>query len=195
MALFTTEELAAYLRNEIATEDYADLTEVASATESLITKVSGRKWVVASGSSTRYYAPRTAYQDLIRIHDCTSVTSVTNDGTTVPSWASSTGGYQLEPINGLDWAGESRPYEGIRYIGSRWKFDGYRATVAVTATWGWAAIPEQVVRAGYVIAKDMWEFRNAQNAAGFEEFIEAKAEMLLKGYRREEAKAGIGGPI
>jgi hypothetical protein len=38
----------------------------------------------------------------------------------------------------------------------------------------------------------MWEFRNAQNAAGFEEFIEAKAKMLLKGYRREEAKAGIG---
>lgn len=195
MALFTTEELASYLRNEIPTEDYADLTGVASATESLITKVSGRKWVVASGSSTRYYAPRTAYQDLIRIHDCTSVTSVTNDGTAVPSWASSTGGYQLEPINGMDWAGESRPYESIRYIGSRWKFDNYRATVAVTATWGWAAIPEQVVRAGYVIAKDMWEFRNAQNAAGFEEFIEAKAKMLLKGYRREEAKAGIGGPI
>lgn len=195
MALFTTEELASYLRNEIPTEDYADLEGVASSTESLITKVSGRKWVVASGSSTRYYAPRALHQDLIRIHDCTSVTSVTNDGTAVPVWASSTGGYQLEPINGLDWAGESRPYESIRYIGSRWKFDNYRATVAVTATWGWAAIPEQVVRAGYVIAKDMWEFRNAQNAAGFEEFIEAKAKMLLKGYRREEAKAGIGGPI
>lgn len=195
MALFTTEELASYLRNEIPTEDYADLEGVASSTESLITKVSGRKWVVASGSSTRYYAPRALHQDLIRIHDCTSVTSVTNDGTAVPVWASSTGGYQLEPINGLDWAGESRPYESIRYIGSRWKFDNYRATVAVTATWGWAAIPDQVVRAGYVIAKDMWEFRNAQNAAGFEEFIEAKAKMLLKGYRREEAKAGIGGPI
>lgn len=195
MALFTTEELASYLRNEIPTEDYADLEGVAASTESLITKVSGRKWVVASGSSTRYYAPRAVGQDLIRIHDCTTVTSVLNDGTAVPVWASSTGGYQLEPINGLDWAGESRPYEGIRYIGSRWAFDNYRATVAVTATWGWAAIPDQVVRAGYVIAKDMWEFRNAQNAAGFEEFIEAKAKMLLKGYRREEAKAGIGGPI
>jgi hypothetical protein len=195
VALFTTEDLAAYLRNEIPTEDYDDLTGVATSAESLVTKVSGRKWVVASGSSTRYYAPRALHQDLIRIHDCTTVTAVLNDGTAVPAWASSTGGYQLEPINGIDWAGETRPYESIRYIGSRWKFDNYRATVAVTATWGWAAIPDQVVRAGYVIAKDMWEFRNAQNAAGFEEFIEAKAKMLLKGYRREEAKAGIGGPI
>ena len=195
MALFTTEELATYLRNEIPTEDYPDLDGVAIAAESLVTKVSGRKWVVASGSSTRYYAPRTVGQDLIRIHDCTTVTSVTNDGETVPVWASSTGGYQLEPINGLDWAGEARPYESIRYIGSRWKFDNYRATVAVTATWGWAAIPEQVVRAGYVIAKDMWSYRNTENTAGFEQFIEDKAKMLLKGYRREEAKAGIGGPI
>ena len=194
MALFTTEDLAAYLRNELPTEDYDDLTGVATATESLVTKVSGRKWVVASGSSTRYYSPRAIGQDLIRIHDCTAVSAVTNDGVAVPAWSSSTGGYQLEPINGIDWAGESRPYESIRHIGSRWAFDNFRATVAVTATWGWPAIPDQVIRAGYAIAKDMWEFRNAQNAAGFEEFIEAKAKMLLKGYRREEAKAGIGGP-
>ena len=195
MALFTPEELATYLRNEIPTEDYPDLANVASSAESLVTKVSGRKWVVATTASTRYYAPRAVGQDLIRVHDCTTVTAVTNDGETVPVWASSTGGYQLEPIKGLDWAGETRPFESIRYIGSRWKFDNYRATVAVTATWGWAAIPEQVVRAGYVIAKDMWAYRNEQNAAGFDEFIEAKAKTLLKGYRREEAKAGIGGPI
>lgn len=195
MALLTPEDLAAYLRNEIQTEDYDDLSGVATATESLLTKVSGRRWVVADAASVRYYSPRTLNADLVRIHDCTTVVSVTNDGTTVPVWSTSTGGYQLEPVNGLDWAGETRPFESIRYIGSRWRFDNYRATVAVTATWGWAAIPEQVTRAAYVIAKDMWEFRNAQNTAGFEEFLDTKAKMLLKGYRREEAKAGYGGPI
>ena len=196
MDLFTVEELADYLRVETATEDYADIEGVGDATESLLTKVSGRKWFVATGTtSTRRYAPRNTRSDLIRIHDCVSVASVTNDGETVPVWASSTGGYQLEPLNGLDWAGETRPYEGLRYIGSFWKFDSYRATVAVTADWGWAAIPEQVKRAAYVIAKDMWSFRHTDNTAGLEEFLENKARLLLKGYRREEAKSGIGGPI
>ena len=104
------------------------------------------------------------------------------------------GGYQLEPLNGLDWAGETRPYEGIRYIGNAWTFDRFRATVAVTADWGWAALPDQVVRTHYVLAKDVWEFRSQQGNAGMDEFLENKAKMLLKGYRREEAKAGIGGP-
>ena len=43
MALFTPEELATYLRNEIPTEDYPDLANVASSAETLVTKVSGRK--------------------------------------------------------------------------------------------------------------------------------------------------------
>jgi hypothetical protein len=193
MALPTAEDLIAFLRIETSVDDYDDVETVRLATESLVRKVSGRSWTVASGSSTRYYAPRQPGCDLIRIHDCVSVSAVTDDGETVPVWSSSAGGYQLEPINGLDWAGETRPYESIRRINSWWKFDGYRATVAVTASWGWAAIPDQVERAHYVIAKDMWQFRDQQGNAGFEEFLENKAKLLLKGYRREEAKAGIGG--
>lgn len=196
MSIITTEGLASFLRNEIETDDYPDLDNVRVSAESMAAKVTGRSWTLATGTPTlRRYAPRAQNQDLIRIHDCVSVTSVTNDGQTVPVWSSSLGGYQLEPINGLDWAGEVRPYESIRYIGSRWKFDHYRATVAVIADWGWATLPSQVVRATYVIAKDMWEFRNAENTPGFDAFIEDKAKLLLKGYRREEAKAGIGGPI
>lgn len=193
MSLPTTEDLKYYLRIDIPTDEDDDLDGVRLATESLIQKVSGRKWVVASGSSTRYYAPRAPGQDLIRIHDCVSVSSVADDGAAVVAWSSSTGGYQLEPINGLDWSGESRPYDGIRHINGWWTFDGYRATVAVTANWGWTAIPDQVERAHYVIAKDMWSFRDQQGNAGFDEFLENKAKLLLKGYRREEAKAGIGG--
>ena len=195
MAIITTEDLAAYLRNELPTEDYPDLDGVRQTAEDLAEDICGRRWVVATGTpSTRYYAPRTACQDLVRIHDCVSITSVTNDGQAVPLWASSTGGYQREPLNAMDWTGEARPYEGIRYIGSRWRFDNYRATVAVTADWGWAAIPAQVERAVYVLARDIWNFRDSQNTVGFEEFLRAKAMQLLKRYRREEAKAGIGGP-
>lgn len=194
-SLPSVEDLADYLRVvETAVDDYDVLDGVRLYTQSLIRKVTGRTWTVASGSaSTRVYAPRAVGQDLIRIHDCVTVTSVTNDGVTVPAWMTA-GGYQLEPLNGLDWAGETRPYEGIRYIGNAWTFDRFRATVAVTADWGWAALPDQVVRTHYVIAKDVWEFRSQQGNAGMDEFLENKAKMLLKGYRREEAKAGIGGP-
>ncbi len=194
MSLPTVEDLKYYLRITIPTDEDDDLDGVRLTTESMCRKVSGRTWTVATGTpSVRRYAPRAAQQDIIRIHDCVSVTSVTNDGETVPAWSSSAGGYQLEPLNGLDWAGESRPFESIRYINRWWKFDGYRQTVAVTADWGWAAIPEQVIRAHYVIAKHLWEYRDRQGEPGFEDFIENKAKLLLKGYRREEAKAGIGG--
>lgn len=195
LSLPTTEDYKAYLRIEMPTEEDSDIDGVRLSTESLIRKVSGRSWTIAGdAATTRFFAPRADRQDLVRIFDCVAVTAVTNDGESVPLWTRQTGGYQLEPLNGLDWTGEPRPFESVRYINKWWKFDGYRQTVAVTARWGWAEIPEQVVRAHYVIAKDMWLMRRQdQIAAGFEEVLEAKAKLLLKGYRREEAKAGIGG--
>jgi hypothetical protein len=196
VAILTRDGLKDYLRIEIASDENDDLEGVVDATESLLRKVSGRTWTVASGSpSARKYIPRGPRTDLLRIHDCVSITSVSNDGETVPIWSTSTGGYQTEPVNGLDWAGESRPIEGIRYIGSWWKFDHYRATVTVTADWGWSAIPPQVERAAYVLAKDIWTFRGQPPAPGVEEYLENRARVMLNGYRREEAKAGIGGAV
>ena len=194
MTILTTESLKDYLRIDIPTDEDADIDGVVDATQDLLEDVTGRRWVVASGSSTRYYAPRAPGQDFIRIHDAVSVTSVTNDGQVVPVWSAATGGYQLEPLNSLDWAGGARPFETIRYIGSYWRFDNFRATVAVTASWGWSAIPSQVERAAYVLAKDIWTFRDQQNTTGFDEFLRAKAVQLVGRYRREEAKRGLGGP-
>lgn len=192
MAIITADEVMTYLRHEV-TEDIGDVAGVVATVEDLCESVCGRKWVVASGSSVRYYAPRSR-TDVIRIHDAVSVTSVTNDGQALSVASSTTSGYQLEPLNGIDWTGEARPYESIRYINHEWKFDGYRATVAVTGSWGWVAIPEQVKRGALVLAKDVWTYRD-QPPAGLDEFLYKKAAMLLKRYRREEAKAGIGGPI
>ena len=194
MAILTVEDLKAYLRIEISTDEDDDLQGVINSAEDLLEDICGRKWVVASGSSVRYYSPRALHQDFIRIHDAVSVTSVTNDGETVPVWATSTGGYQLEPVNSMDWTGETRPYETIRYIGSHWKFDNFRATVAVSASWGWASIPPQIERAAYVLCKDIWTYRDQQDAAGLDEFLRKKAYGLTKRYRREEAKSGLGGP-
>lgn len=195
MAIVSVYEVMQYLRVE-ATSEESDIAGMVATVEDLLESVCGRKWVVASGTSTRLYSPRSPNQDMIRIHDAVSVTSVTNDGEALSVATSSVSGYQLEPVNSMDWTGETRPYEGIRYINNRWKFDGYRATVAVTASWGWAAIPDQIHRAALVLCKDAWTYRNAPDAAaGLDGFLRSKAMELCKRYRREEAKAGIGGPI
>ena len=75
-SLPSVEDLADYLRVvETAVDDYDVLDGVRLYTQSLIRKVTGRTWTVASGSaSTRVYAPRAVGQDLIRIHDCVTVT-------------------------------------------------------------------------------------------------------------------------
>ena len=102
----------------------------------------------------------------------------------------------------MDWTGEARPYEQIRYIGSRFTFDNYRATVSVTATWGWLAIPEQIKRAALILAKDIAVHRDVNfGNLGVTDVGAVRARQaplirdLTKRYRREEAKAGIGGPI
>lgn len=193
MAIITPEQLRDYLRIEVA-DEYPDLVGVVATVEDLLESICGRKWEVASGSSTRYYSPRAVGQDMIRIHDATAVTAVTDNGVALSVASSTVSGYQLEPINAMDWTGEARPYETIRYINNRWTFDGYRATVGVTATWGWAAIPEQIKRAALVLGKDVWTYRDQPDAANLDQFLRDKARMLVGRYRREEAKAGIGGP-
>lgn len=190
MAILTVEDAMSYLRID-APAEYDDVAGIVSTVEDLLESICGRKWVVASGSSTRYYAPR-SLTDTIRIHDAVSVTSVSNDGDALSVASSTTSGYQLEPVNGMDWTGEARPYETIRYVNGRWRFDGYRATVAVTASWGWSAIPDQITRAALVLARDVHSYRDQP---GLDEFLRSKAMGLCKRYRREEAKAGIGGPI
>ena len=184
-----------YLRDEIGGAEDAELQSCLDATDELLEDICGRRWVVASGSTTRYYAPR-GWSDVIRIHDCTAVTAVTNDGVTIAA-----ADRQSEPINGLSLAGSSVPYEQIRYINSRWRFDGFRATVAVTGTFGWSAIPQAIERAALVIGKDIVAYRDIKfGTAGFTDVSAVRARQaplikeLAKRWRREEAKAGIGGP-
>lgn len=195
-SLVTTEEFQAYIRDEQGVLEYADANDCVEVAEQMLEDICGRKWVAASeATSTRVYAPR-SWSDIIRIHDCTTITAVTNDGTTVAPSA-----YQLEPLNGLDWSGETRPYETIRYIGNFWAFDNYRATVAVTATWGWPAIPDQIKRATLILAKDIAVHRDVNfGTIGSTDTGPVRARQaplirdLTRRYRREEAKVGIGGP-
>lgn len=195
MTLISVEEFKDYTRNELSL-DYDETVGVLEATDDLLADLCRRRWVVAGSTATaRSYSPR-SWSDSIRIHDCTEVTAVTAQGVAVASSE-----YQLEPLNGLDWAGNARPYEQMRRVGSHWPFDDFRATVTVTAKWGWPSIPAQIKRAAFVLAKDITMHRDlafgtiiVPDIAALRVRQSSLITDLVKSYRRPEAMGGIGGP-
>ena len=145
----TVEQVKAYHRSEIPTDDDEFIEAACDAAEAMLDQECQRRFVVATTATLRRYVPTN--WERLRIHDCTSVTLISNDGSTVAA-----ADYQLEPVNGLTWAGETRPYDQVRILGGgSWWIDGYEATVSVTATWGWAAIPARIEQAALIIAKEI----------------------------------------
>ncbi len=148
----------------------------------------GRVFTVAGGTaSARLYVPRLS--DVLDIHDCTTVTAVTQSGVAVSS-----SDYQLEPVNGLTRAGDYAPYRTIRLLGSNWSPDGAKAVVSVTATWGWSALPDRYYEAVKIMAADILEQREIRNGVvGFSEYggVRVKANpmatMLLQRLARAES--------
>lgn len=156
------------------------------AAEEVINDDLGRVMVVASGSSARVYVPDGS--DLLVIHDCTAVSSITLDGAAVSAT-------QLEPLNNLTAAGDYSPYTRVRMLyGNRWTADGQRAVVSVTATWGWSALPDRYTEAVKVLAADILEQKDIRNGVlGFTEYAGIRVKenpmvaKLLSRLRRSES--------
>jgi hypothetical protein len=182
-------ELKDWARSEIPTADDAWITAALTAAELTLDTACGRKFVVATTSTARVFTPAEC-SSVLRIHDCTSVTTVVEDGTTLSST-----GWQLEPLNGLSWSGEARPYDQIRLLdGDWWYTDFQRATISVTAAWGWAAIPAPVVEACKILAKDVLSQRDVRfglvavtDAAGIAARMNPLVRQTIEDYRRVES--------
>lgn len=158
------------------------------AAEEAINDDCGRIFAVAGSGTARLYVPTNT--DVLTIHDCTTVTAITESGSAV------TLSYQLEPVNNLTAAGDYSPYTRIRLLGSSWRTTGERgeATISVTATWGWATLPDRYTQAVEILAADLLEQVELRNGiVGFTEYagIRVKANPmvagLLKKLRRAEA--------
>jgi hypothetical protein len=164
------------------------------AAEEAVNDHCGRVFTVASTASQRLYTPYDQRSTVLRIHDCTSVTAIVDDGSTLTSDQ-----FQLEPVNGLLANGSSSPYTQIRMMsGAYWTYDEHRACVAVTATWGWSALPDRYTNAVLILTADILDQRALQNGViGFTEYagIRVKANpmvsSLLRRLRRSESW-GIG---
>lgn len=179
-----------YARVETATADDTEIEAAINAAEQQLDIACQRRFVVASGATARLYAPQTL--TLLRIHDTTTVTAVVNNGVTVAA-----ANYQLEPVNGLTWAGETVPYTQVRLLGTgEWDFGDFdgKASISVTGTWGWAAIPAPIVEACKVLAKDILGNRDVRfglvavtEAAGISARTNPIVRTAVEQYKRQEA--------
>ena len=183
------DEFSEYIRDQVAASDDTVIQAALNSAEEMIEEFCARSFVVASASSARSYSPDAQWSDILRIHDCTSIVSVVENGTTLTA-----GTYQAEPLNQLSWSGQARPINQLRRYGSTWYHNYGQSTVVVTATWGWSFTPSAVKDSTKIIAKDILQQRNNNSGvAGFGEYGSIRVRMnpiaidLLKPLKRVEA--------
>lgn len=172
--------------------DESFLQAVLDAVDVWVAQYCQRSFTVAGSGSARLYVPTGTAR--LRIHDCTTVTAVTESGTALASTY-----WQKQPVNLIDQAGQARPIEYLLRLGSTWARTGYEdeATISVTATWGWSAVPAPVTEATKILALDIVGQRDVRgDTEAFGEFgatrsVVRQAERLLGPLRRVEA-FGLG---
>jgi hypothetical protein len=160
MAYSTLPELRAYIGVDDTADDMA-LQVALSATEAMIDGYCERSFAPAgTAATTRVYMADTPY--LVFIDDASSITLIETDpgldGTWTDVWASSD--WQAEPLNARS-GGLSSPYTQVRAIGDYAYPVDFRAAVRVTATWGWASVPDVVQQATLLQAGRIFKRRDS----------------------------------
>lgn len=159
MSIVSVAEFVAYFRSEIQ-GDETFFQACLDAADEGVQDLCQRKFVVAAAASARSYVPKPCH-DVLRIHDCTSVTTVVENGVTLTAGVD----FQAETAEGpqtTSWSGVVMPYEQLRKFSGTWYTDQHKATVVATAAWGWAAIPESIKMACRVGAKDLADARDVK---------------------------------
>lgn len=192
----TLSELKASLR----ITDNVDNTLLAQAITSASGWVDGyceRTFETAGTAATaRDYAASGRYE-ILPIDDAVAITSVAIDEDLDGTFSTvlTTADWQAEPLNSRA-GGLTLPYMRLRPIeDGYWPQDIYvqRATVRVTARWGWTATPQAVKQATILQAARIFtRLDSPLGVAGFGEmgamrvsrFLDPDVDALLKPYRR-----------
>lgn len=133
-----------------------------------IEKFCGRQFNKTTSATARVYRPRSyRYVDVDDFHTATGLIVETDDGDTGTFgtvW--SAGQYELYPLNGIVDGETGWPYSKARALNTRWFLCGQRATVRVTAQWGWAAVPAAVKESCLVAAVEIFKLKDAPFGVG-----------------------------
>lgn len=195
MAKVTLAVFKVYIENQrTGSDNDARLQAALDAADRGIDIHCGRNIAVAGAASERVFRPGSPTSRYLAIDDCTTITSVAEDGSTLTANTD----YVADPLNQLSQWGETWPTEGLFRVDRYWYWNDVRTTVSINATWGWTAIPTPVVEACKMLAKDIAasrEFRG--DVAGFGEFgavrIRQSPQLLamLDDYVRPERAFGL----
>jgi hypothetical protein len=142
--------------NSTKISDLAEYVEAAEAGESFLDTECARSFDIAGAASARSFRPRTSGSAVLWIRDCTTITSVVENGTTLTANVD----YIAEPRADENWSGEVRPFDRLCRVNGTWYANNGIPTVTVTATWGWAAFPPGLTLAAKVCAKAYLETRD-----------------------------------
>lgn len=184
----TKDELKDYLKLTAVgagSEFDARLSDAVDTASREIEKICNRQFNKATSATQRVYRPM-AYQTC-RVDDFWTTsgliveTDMTGDGIFEVTWAANE--YELYPLNGITDGQPGWPYNKMRAtLGKYFPINKYgpgtqgwaignRATVRVTAQWGWSAVPSPIHQACLIMAAETYELKSAPlGVAGFGDF-------------------------
>lgn len=157
MTLISVAQAKLFLKDS-TTYDESLFDEAIRSAESYLRDQTDREWievVAATSASARVYTPRPGELTL-NIHDAASITSVVENGTTLTAGTD----YVAKPNNNLSTSGQWRPTTTLVRHARPWFTDGAKATVTVTAKWGWSTLPASMTYALCVCTKAYLESRD-----------------------------------
>lgn len=188
----TLTQLKSYLKIGDTVDD-SELSDALAAASRGITDFCKRQFNKETSATARVYrVTRSGLAMVDDFHTITGLVIATGvTGVFDTTWVASD--YELEPLNGVRNGEPGWPYWKIRSLdSSALSFTASdRATLQVTAQWGWAAVPTQVKQACLILAAENFKLKDAPfGVAGFDGFgavrvrDNAMAKSKLVPYRR-----------
>lgn len=171
-------ELRGHINDPGARSDDQMLERAINSASRAIDALCGRKFWQDAAVVARYYRPRDAYS--VIIHDIAVRTGVlvatdtTGDGTYLTSWDS--GDFDLEPRNAdVVASGDTATAHSFTRLTAiddkTFPLHDRRATLKVTAKFGWSAVPDEVNEACLLLATALWKRKDSwSGVAGLSDF-------------------------
>ncbi len=183
----TTSDVGAYLPNVVTSEESASWTILLNVASRAIDRYTDR-YFYADGISTKYFDGDGSTDLYVRDHDFYTLTALkialteNNDPADSTQWYTIHGdgitppsNFYLEPSNRREIGSVTdqtmlEPFYRITIPGNPWSgsttdylptFTRGRRTVAITANWGWAAIPDEIRDLAVKLALRMWRAKES----------------------------------
>lgn len=171
--------------------DDAEFESVIESASRAIDAYCHRRFTTADTATARVYRPSGSHQAIVDDFHTTTDLAIAIDpgdtGTFSITWSSSD--YELEPLNGINAGRTGWPYYRIRAVGSHQFPCSRRASLQVTAKWGWAAVPPDIELACNTLAQEHFRQRDVPfGVLGFDDFatrinMNRYVQTLLNPYR------------